>query len=156
VSDLTPIAGKLGTFIRLLASDKEGEVRAAVAALLRTLKAAGTDIHAVADLIEKPANGKLSQADMERIFKAGHELGYEKGVRDAENKSHGSLDFRGVDGSDLDWHAMALWCQKHGDRLSGTEEKFVNDVAARTVYRVPSEKQCKWLKSIFLRLGGRL
>jgi hypothetical protein len=45
VADLAPIAGKLATFIRLFASDKDGEVVAAVHALIRALQNAGSDLH---------------------------------------------------------------------------------------------------------------
>src|SRR5688572_3970247 len=51
---LAPIALRLGQLIRLLSSDKDGEVVAAVRAIDRTLKAAGADIHALADLVERP------------------------------------------------------------------------------------------------------
>ena len=44
---------KLASSIRLLASDREGEVVAAARAAVRTLKAAGGDIHVLADLVEQ-------------------------------------------------------------------------------------------------------
>jgi hypothetical protein len=44
----TPLEQKLGTFIRMLASERDGEVVAA--AIVRTLKAAGADIHVLADM----------------------------------------------------------------------------------------------------------
>ncbi len=40
----TPLEQKLGTFIRMLASERDGEVVAAARAIVRTLKAAGADI----------------------------------------------------------------------------------------------------------------
>ena len=90
-------------------------------------------------------------------MKTLYDAGYQDGLRAAVNKQQGSLDFRGVDG-DVDWHEVALWCQKRDDRddrLSDREREFVDTVAAQTVYREPSVKQARWLKSIFLRLGGR-
>jgi hypothetical protein len=152
VSDLTPIASKLGTFIRLLASDKKGEVDAALATILKTLKSHGADIHDVASLVEKPTNGKLSEQEMRKIYDAG----FQDGFTAAENKNHDSLDFRGIDPDDLDWHEIALWVQKHDDRLSDREREFVDSVAAQTVYREPTEKQSQWLRSIFLKCGARL
>lgn len=45
--------GKLGKLLRLLASDKDGEVVAAARAITRTLRAEGQDIHALADVVER-------------------------------------------------------------------------------------------------------
>ena len=45
MSRRTPLEQKLGTFIRMLASERDGEVVAAARAIVRTLKAAGADIH---------------------------------------------------------------------------------------------------------------
>ena len=39
-------------------------------------------------------------------------------------------------------------------RLRDKEREFVDDMAGRTVWREPTEKQGKWLKSIWFRLGG--
>jgi hypothetical protein len=44
--------GKIAKLVRLLASDKPGEVIAAVAALKRALQAAGHDLHDLADAVE--------------------------------------------------------------------------------------------------------
>jgi hypothetical protein len=70
-------------------------------------------------------------------------------------KQFNGTDFRGVDGLP-NWEEMARYCQVNNSRLGDKETKFVNDMAARTVWREPTEKQAKWLKSIFLRLGGKL
>jgi hypothetical protein len=51
---------------------------------------------------------------------------------------------------------MARACQKQAQRLSERERKFVNNMAARTVYGDLTEAQGKWLESIFYRLGGRV
>ena len=53
----TPLEQKLGTFIRMLASERDGEVVAAARAIVRTLKAAGADIHVLAERVET-ANGR--------------------------------------------------------------------------------------------------
>jgi hypothetical protein len=144
VADLTAIAAKLGRFIRLLASDRDGEVVAAARALTRTLKSAGADLHQLADQITQP----ISKRDMQRLYDAGYEAG-----RAAEQKTNGS-DFRDVNPLPSA-HLMARWCQQHNDQSNDKESKFIDGVAARTVYRAPSEKQLKWLTAIFLRLGGR-
>jgi hypothetical protein len=148
---LAPIVTKLATFVRLLSSDKEGEIVAAAHAIKRTLKSAGADIHTLAERVEKPNGSGLTEAEMKKLYNAG----FNAGMREAENRRYGSADFHNVDGTPH-WHEIALFCQQHNDRLTVTEKPFVNDMAARTVWREPTEKQAKWLKSIFLRLGGRI
>jgi hypothetical protein len=49
----TPMTAKLGKLIRMLSSDQPGEVTSAARAIVRTLQAAGTDIHALADHAER-------------------------------------------------------------------------------------------------------
>jgi hypothetical protein len=151
MTDLTPIAGKIASLVRMLSSDREGEVISAVHALLRTLKSKGADIHALADRIEKPNGGALTDTEMKKLYDAG----YQDGVRAAENKMHGNSDFRDIDGFPA-WSEIALYCQRNNHRLRPNEQEFVNDMAAQTVWREPTSKQAKWLKSIFLRLGGKI
>ena len=49
------MTARLGKLVRLLASDKPGEVTAAAAALVRTLQADGLDIHNLAEVVERAA-----------------------------------------------------------------------------------------------------
>jgi hypothetical protein len=135
----------------MLVSDRDGEVIAAVEALKRTLHSQSKDIHALADQIEKPNGGGLTNAEMKRIYDAG----FSAGVRETENRQYGSGDFHNVDGTP-EWHEIARFCQQHNDRLKPSERDFIDNVTARTAYREPTEKQEKWLRSIFYSLGGRL
>jgi hypothetical protein len=135
---LAPIATKLATFIRLLSSDKEGEIVAAAHAIQRTLKAADTDIHTLAERIENSNGDGLSEADMKKLYNAG----YSAGKRDVENQRYGSGDFHNIDGTP-NWHEMARYCQEHGNLLRGQEQTFINGMAARTVWRELTEKQAK-------------
>jgi hypothetical protein len=148
VNALAPIADKLGKLIRMLSSDRDGEVIAAARALQRTLLSAGTDLHALAGAIEQ-ANGSLSETDVKRIYDAG----FDDGFRKAENAQHGPGNFRNVDGAPC-WNEIALWCQRRSERLKENERQFIDDMASRTVWREPTEKQGMWLMSIFYRLGG--
>jgi hypothetical protein len=147
---LAPIADKLGKMIRMLGSDRDGDVIAAARAIKRTLRSEGLDIHALADGIEKPNGSALSEAEMRKLCDAG----YDAGLRAAEDKHHGWADFANIDGTPS-WHEMALFCQQRDDRLREKERQFIHDITARTVWREPTEKQAKWLKSIFYRLGGK-
>ena len=150
MADLAPIAGRLKPLVRLLSSDQDGEVLNAARALNRLLKANGSDIHAIADGIGQ-ANGKLTEAEMRKLYDAG----YDAGLHAAEAKFHGDEDFHNTDGTPS-WHTIAVWCQRRDERLRDNERQFINDMASRTVWRDPTVKQEKWLRSIFLKLGGKM
>jgi hypothetical protein len=64
MSRRTPLEQKLGTFIRMLASERDGEVVAAARAIVRTLKAAGADIHVLAERVETANGSKLTDGEM--------------------------------------------------------------------------------------------
>lgn len=123
---LAPIADKLKPFIRLLSSDQPGEVVAAARALNRMLKNNGADIHVLADAIGQ-ANGKLSKAEMQKLYNAG----YEAGKRAAEN---GPM-FRNVNmHEEPSWHDIAVECAKHSDELRDERERdFIKAMVRRTV-----------------------
>jgi hypothetical protein len=53
MSTLAPIADKLSKLVRMLTSDRDGEVVAAARSINRTLKSAGLDIHVLAAAIER-------------------------------------------------------------------------------------------------------
>jgi hypothetical protein len=134
-----------------LSSDQNGEALNALHALRRLLQVSGSDIHALANSIGPHNGAELSEAEMQKLYDAG----YQNGLQAAENKFYGDADFLDQSG-EPDWHTVAKWCQRHDDRLREKEAQFVADMASRTVYRQPSEKQEQWLRAIFLRLGGRL
>jgi hypothetical protein len=148
---LAPIVNKLAACIRMLSSDKDGDVVNAAHGIVRMLKSAGVDIHVLADRVEKPNGGALTDGEMRKLYDAG----YDAGLRAAENKMHGNSDFRDIDGFPA-WEEIARYCQRNNRRLRANEQEFVDDMAAQTVWREPTEKQAKWLKSIFFRLGGKL
>jgi hypothetical protein len=146
MSTLAPIADKLGKFIRLLSSDRDGEVVAAARAISRTLQGAKLDIHALADGL---VNGKkFSEADAMEIYQRG----VADGRRAAEKVRPAS--FHNVSDDDgPPWHEIACECS-HSNRLRDQREKdFVNDMVRWTVRGgVPTEKQAKWLRSIYVRV----
>jgi hypothetical protein len=148
----TAIAGKVASLIRLLASTNECEVIATVHALERTLKSANSDLHALAAQVEKPNGNGLPEAEMKKIYNAG----YHDGVQAAENRHHGVHDFLNADGKP-NWDAVALFLQHNKDRLDPKHHQFIDDMASRTVYgREPTEKQHKYLHSLFFKLGGKI
>jgi hypothetical protein len=147
MADLSPIAGKLAKAIRLLSSDKPGEVLAAADSICRILKGAGADIHTLADRVEHANGAKLSEAEMRKLYNAG----FEAGRRAAEN---GPV-FRNVNlDDDPSWSEIARECAAHPNRMRSEREKeFVADMVRRLVHGgEPTPKQADWLRKIFARV----
>ena len=149
-----PVAKRIAMLFRMLSSNYEGEVLSAVAAMKRLFAAEGLAFNDIATVIES-CNGeieerKYSDSDAEIIFARG----VEKGRAEQTRVQAGSPEFYDADGRPR-WNAIALFCQKNHQRLRPTEQGFVDDMAGNTLWREPSEKQARWLLSIFLRLGGR-
>jgi hypothetical protein len=139
---LTPIADKLGKLLRLLSSDRDGEVVGAARAIVRTLDGAGLDIHALAESLG--INGKkFSEADALEI--------YQRGVKDGKRAAEGG-GFHSMD--EPTWHEIACECAAHDDRLRDERERqFVRDMVRRTVRGgEPTEKQAHWLRAIYARV----
>jgi hypothetical protein len=149
---------KIARIVRVLSSDRDGEVLAAVHQLKRVLASHNTDFNGLANGIEKFGNmngndGSLSEGEMEKIYHAG----YAKGVEDAENKLHGIDGFRSTNGNSPAWEAVAHFLQRNKHRLDSKHHDFVDDMAARTAWgREPTEKQHKYLRSLFFKLGGKI
>ena len=116
----------------------------------RYLKAVAAEL-SEAERVEKANGIELTEAEMRKLYDAG----YDAGVRAVEAKQHGPHDFRNVDGTPA-WHEIARFCQQSRDRLREKEREFINDITSRTVWREPTNRQAKWLRSIFYRLGGSL
>jgi hypothetical protein len=149
VTDLASIAPKLAKSIRLLASNRDGEVVAAVRAMIRTLQGIGADIHDVADRIEHSNNGALSEAEMQEIFDAG----VKEGVRRAGQARHAVRDVPQFPPA----REMALYCYQHIDDLkSDWEIEFATNMASWTRLRPLSVKQQAHLEKIYIKLGGRI
>jgi hypothetical protein len=140
---------KIASIVRLLASDKDGDIIAAAHALQRTLESAGTDINGLAHGIENLGrNAEVSKDRMKQIWDAA--------VQHTENRLHGADDFISADGKPR-WEAVALYCQRNKQRLDAKHHDFIDKVAAQTVYgREPTERMHKYLFSLFLRLGGKI
>ena len=140
---------KIADRIRVLASDKPGEVVAAANALKLILASAGTDMNGLAHAIENL--GKAAErvaAERKKIWDAA--------VQHTENRLHGTDDFRSTDGKPT-WQSVALFCQRNKHRLRPQTHEFVDKMASQTVYgREPTENQHKYLFALFLQLGGKV
>jgi hypothetical protein len=149
-----PVAKRIAKLFRLLASDFDGEVLSAARRMKQQLAGEGLSFNDIAIVIEN-ANGeieerKYSDADAEIIFTKGVEKGRAEEVR----KQQAPPEFYDVDGRPR-WNAIALFCQKNVGRLRGEWERtFVNDMAGKTLWCTPTEKQAKHLLAIFVKLGG--
>jgi hypothetical protein len=113
---------RLEKLVRMLSSDKDGEVLAATAAIRRVLATEGLDIHSLADALCRPAP---------------------RAEQRAPHKDRAE---------DTDWYSMACECDAHEDRLSEREQKFISDMVTWTARRAPTEKQQAWLLAIFARV----
>jgi hypothetical protein len=150
-----PVAKLIGKLFRRLSSDFEGEQLNVVAAMKRLFASEGLSFSDIATVIENH-NGeieelKFSESDMDAAFKCGKE----KGRVEEACKQQDPPEFYDEDGRPR-WNAIALFCQQQQQRLRPSEKEFVDDMAGKTMWREPTEKQAKWLLSIFIRLGGRI
>jgi hypothetical protein len=121
---LTTIGPRLSQFIRLLGSDRDGEVVAAARAIQRTLATVGQDFHDLADIVERSIERSARPPDQEPAH-------------------HRECD---------DWRAMARWVRDSGARLSPKERGFVSDIAVR--FGTLSERQAAWLLAIYERTSS--
>jgi hypothetical protein len=120
---VTPAASdKLAKLVRLLSSDKDGEVLAAASAIKRTLAAEGSDIHALADALCRPQPKEPPRPPPPPPPRED------------------------------DWYGMPCECQAHSEQLSEREQGFVDDMVGWTAFRAPTEKQQAWLLSIYRRV----
>ena len=147
---------KIAYALRLLDSDKVGEIVAAVQALKRLLQSLGTDWDGLASGFEKILNSNgsaaITQAEMNKAISDA----YAAGVQDTENKFHGANDFHSTDGKP-GWEAVALFLQRNKHRLDPKHHDFVDDMASRTAWgREPTERQHKYLHSLFFKLGRKI
>jgi hypothetical protein len=146
-----PVAKRIATLFRLLESNFEGEVLGAVAAMKRLFAAERLSFHDIAMVIESCSGEieerKYSDADAKVIF----EHGVEKGRAEQQNND---LEFFDGDGEPR-WYEMAVFCQRHIERLrSPWEKEFATDIAGKVLGKEPSHKQAQCILRIFVKLGG--
>jgi hypothetical protein len=155
----TQTAERLGKFLRLLSSDRDGEVVAAARAIIRTLHGAGMDVHALADAVG--ANGrKYTEAQVTEIYQAGVADGERKAMELARANaivvSEDDDGFHDIEGStSVSWTKMAEFCYARINRLASSHHGFVRDMKARPSNRRLTEKQLSYLRSLYTKLGGR-
>ena len=116
-------------------------------------EADGRDLHATCRLASRSRTGSTSpRRKLQRVYDAG----YAAGVQATENRQHGVDDFLGTDGKPT-WEAVALFLQRNKHRLAPRHHEFIDDMAARTAWgHEPTERQHKYLHSLFFKLGGKI
>jgi len=116
----------LAKLIRLLASEIDGEVLAAVRALGRALKESGCDFHDLASIVEAPSTAPSARAE-------------------ADLRNH----FGGDDGeTELPWQRMVDACT---DQLGRSRERQFLQTMQRW-HGTPTPKQLGWLVALFERV----
>jgi len=150
-----PVAKRVATLVRKLASDFDGEVLSVVAAMKRVFLAEGLSFHDIATVIEscdgEIAERKYSDADAKVIYERGKAAG-------RAEQQNGDLEFYHADGAPR-WYEIAVFCQRNVERLSRTsdrEKEFIADMPGKLLGREPSLAQAKWLLTIFVKLGGQV
>ena len=116
----------MAKLIRLLASDVDGEVLAAVRALGRTLKAGGCDIHDLAGLVEAPA------------------------IAPSTHPEAGFYDQFDDDDDETEWRFMLDTCTAHVERFTSKEQQLFQTL--QHWRGTPTEQQLSWLRALFERV----
>jgi hypothetical protein len=117
---------RLRQLLLMLSSNHPGEVAAAAAAIGRTLKAAGTDWHAL-------ASGLLTEAPQPRS---------QRWRRDNDTD----------DAADR-WREMHEFCAERIELLRSREQEFIESLGEWRGR--PTDKQLAWLVAIYTRLHSR-
>ena len=74
----------------------------------------------------------------------------------AENRQHGSDDFLDTDGKPT-WEAVGAIPSAQQAPPDPKHHEFIDDMAARTAWgHEPTERQHKYLHSLFFKLGGKI
>jgi hypothetical protein len=146
-----PVAKRIAKIFRMLSSDQREEVLAAVTAMKRLFKSEGLSFHDIATVIES-CNGEIEE---KKYSDKDAEIIFNRGVAKGRTEEAAPPEYYDVDGRPR-WNAIALFCQKEIAGLHKEKEReFVTDMAGYSLYRPLSDKQEKWLMSIFVKLGGR-
>lgn len=147
-------ADRLAKLIPLLASDKDGEVVATARAISRTLKAAGSDFHALADAMARGRPGRsFNYAD---TFREASPVSGGHAHPDACSPKFGLQ----IDGSGMiaPWREVALQCldlnkqtpKRQGGRfLRDFEVTLLTNIRDGKIW--PTNTQVAWIETVVAR-----
>jgi hypothetical protein len=156
MTDLASVADKLANFIRLLASDKDGEVVAAAHAMVRVLSTMGSDIHDLADRIEHSSNGALNEHEMQEIYDAGIKEGVPRVEQKMRTQGTSSPLRSAPQPQFPSAQDMAFYCYQRIGFCNEWETEFATNMVSWTKHRPLTAKQQARLEGLFLKLGGKL
>lgn len=163
------VTQKVAQLVRFLGSPVEGEAIAALCRLRELLSKNNLDVHPIADRYERGDDQPLNAAEMQRIYDAayakGHADGSEQGRRSAvlataqpwHLQAPGACVDDGVNG--YPWTSVAAHCFTNKHLFQGRDLEFVESIAEQLAWRgsVPTAKQAKWLRDLFMRkFGGHI
>jgi hypothetical protein len=135
----------LAKLIRLLSSNREGEIVAAATAIKRVLKENDLDFHTLADMVAGGCDQGATNAALQDMYQDGYRAGY----RDAGRAADGGDDT-------LSWREVARFCLARSAWLKAHERDFVEQMVGWTARgREPSSKQARWLDYLYVRLQHR-
>jgi hypothetical protein len=135
-------ADRLAKLVRLLGSNRDGEILGAVTAMKRILEAAGLDLHAVAN--------RIIDGDPD-AHRDAYARGYAAGLRDV--MAAGAMTTAPAAGGSHEWRMMAEFCAARRHALNDRECGFIDDMVSWTRRGLQlSPKQEGWLQSIHDRL----
>jgi hypothetical protein len=145
---------RIAALVRMLSSNHDGEVLAAVSALRKMCS-----LNDLGNLIEgTKQEGAMTEEEMKLIYDTGYELGYEKGLlkgkEDAKRTLHDPYEDIFDNSSE---EQRVLYCQKHKEKLTGGKDRaFVDNMVnwSTVLHRRATPAQLKWLNDIYRRLGG--
>jgi hypothetical protein len=145
MASITSIRSKLAKVVAMLSSDNDGDRRNAWRALDALLKGAGctfVDLAAVIDPEKSRGAGAPSAAELNEFYQAAFADG-QKSVQGQQTQPY-----------EIDWRQIAEAVAPHVDELNARDQEFVKGVIIRIrLGREPTEKQAKWFKDIYLKLG---
>jgi hypothetical protein len=128
----TDTRSSIGKLLRLLGSDRDGEVLGAVRALRRVLTSNKLDLHDLAHIVEAPP------------------------VASPNGNGHAGSGFRNWHDdtveTEVPWRDMVAACMQRLDRFTDKERKFIRSI--EDWRGEPSARQLGWLAALFERVRG--
>jgi len=144
------LAKKIAGTVRLITSNKPGDVTAATEAFVRLLQGAGNDvIHAIAERIENESNGKLSDAELKEVFDAGVDHGKKLSAQAQAQTQQAHPQLPSA-------YTMAMYCLERIDRLDDKHHDFISKMSRTARRYALSPKQQTYLEDLYLQLGGSI
>jgi hypothetical protein len=146
---------RLATMVRLLTSNRPGEVETAMRKFASALQNAGPDVaNDIAERIERRSNGALNETAMQEVYDEGIKEGARR-EKLRSQVSHGAP--QGMTVQFPPARDMAMFCYRNINELrSDWEREFVLSMVSWTRARPPTSKQQPHLEKIYLKLGGEI